>query len=252
MSFTHLAFSSDGVRPLSALDRGATGTVVSLSPADPSRADRLEALGVTPGAVMVVLQRFPCVVFRCDQTELAVEQTVARSILIDIAEGPPARGLRPPPRGTAAMPDFRREDLMRFAIATIVALTLVGCSSLQPLPIRAGDTCFTCGRLIAEPKLAAEMIDANGRAYKFETVTCMAKDLVGHPAEKPATFVTDWSTGKWLPASNATYVRAVVDEATLAKSYYAFRSADTAAAFAKEKTSPAIDWTTVQRQVKGN
>ena len=151
------------------------------------------------------------------------------------------------------MPDFRREDLMRFAIAALVVLTLVGCSSLQPLPIRAGDTCFTCGRVITEPKLAAEMIDANGRAYKFETVTCLTKYVVNHPSEKLAgTFVTDWSTGKWLPASNATYVRAVVDQVSLAKSYYAFRSADVAAAFAKEKASVTIDWATVQQQVKGN
>jgi copper chaperone NosL len=151
------------------------------------------------------------------------------------------------------MPDFRREDLMRFAIAALVALTLVGCTSLQPLPIRAGDTCYACGRVISEPKLAAEMIDAGGRAYKFDTVTCLAKYLVGHPSETPkGTFVTDWSTGKWLPADTATYVRAVVDESTMAKSYYAFRSADAAASFAKEKTSTAVDWTTVQQQVKGN
>ncbi len=155
--------------------------------------------------------------------------------------------------GTAAMPDFRREDAMRFAIAALAALTLLGCSALKPLPIRGGDTCFACGKVIAEPKLAAQIIDAGGRAYKFENVTCLAKYLVNHPSEQPAgTFVTDWSTGKWLPAADATYVRAVVDESNLAKSYYAFRSAPTAADFAKEKASAAIDWPAVQRQVKGN
>jgi copper chaperone NosL len=142
---------------------------------------------------------------------------------------------------------------MRFALAALAALTVLGCSSLQPLPIRAGDTCFACGRVIAEPRLAAEMIDASGRAYKFENVTCLAKYLVNHPSEQPAgTFVTDWSTGKWLPAGDATYVRAVIDEASLAKSYYAFRSASSAADFAKEKASAAVDWPAVQQQVKGN
>jgi Fe2+ transport system protein FeoA len=47
------------------------------------RADRLAALGVTTGAAITVLQTFPGIVFECDQTEVAVERTVARAILID-------------------------------------------------------------------------------------------------------------------------------------------------------------------------
>jgi Fe2+ transport system protein FeoA len=48
------------------------------------RAERLAALGVTPGAAIRVLQTFPGIVFECDQTEMAVERAVARSILIDL------------------------------------------------------------------------------------------------------------------------------------------------------------------------
>jgi Fe2+ transport system protein FeoA len=50
---------------------------------NPGRADRLAALGVTPGAVVEVLQRFPGVVFLCDHTELAVEPAVARAIIVE-------------------------------------------------------------------------------------------------------------------------------------------------------------------------
>jgi len=50
---------------------------------NPDRADRLMALGVTPGAKVTILQRFPGVVFLCDQTELAVEPAVARSIVVE-------------------------------------------------------------------------------------------------------------------------------------------------------------------------
>jgi Fe2+ transport system protein FeoA len=49
------------------------------------RAERLGALGVTPGAPLEVLQTFPSVVFRCDQTELAVEPAVARAVLVDLS-----------------------------------------------------------------------------------------------------------------------------------------------------------------------
>jgi Fe2+ transport system protein FeoA len=39
-------------------------------------------MGVTPGARVTMLQRFPGIVFQCDQTELAVERAVADAILI--------------------------------------------------------------------------------------------------------------------------------------------------------------------------
>jgi Fe2+ transport system protein FeoA len=51
------------------------------------RVERLLALGVTAGAPVTVLQIFPGVVFRCDQTEIAVERDVADVILITPAEG---------------------------------------------------------------------------------------------------------------------------------------------------------------------
>jgi Fe2+ transport system protein FeoA len=72
------------MRRLSSLPAGTTGRVIRVTGEDPSRADRLTALGVTPGAVITVLQTFPGVVFQCDQTELAVEPAVATSILVEI------------------------------------------------------------------------------------------------------------------------------------------------------------------------
>ena len=48
------------------------------------RAERLSALGVTPGATIHVLQTFPGIVFECDQTEMAVERRVAAAIYVEI------------------------------------------------------------------------------------------------------------------------------------------------------------------------
>jgi Fe2+ transport system protein FeoA len=63
---------------------GERGVVAALDDRDPARADRLIALGVTRGATVIVLQMFPGVVFQCDQTELAIERTVASAILVDL------------------------------------------------------------------------------------------------------------------------------------------------------------------------
>ena len=62
---------------------GEGGVVVRVAADDGGRADRLAALGVTPGAAIRLLQRFPGFVFRCDETELAVEPSVANHILVD-------------------------------------------------------------------------------------------------------------------------------------------------------------------------
>jgi Fe2+ transport system protein FeoA len=84
----HLLSRSDGARPLAALAPGQSGTVhhVAAHHRDRERVDRLHALGVTPGAAILVLQTSPGIIFRCDQTELAIEHAVAETILVMLAE----------------------------------------------------------------------------------------------------------------------------------------------------------------------
>ena len=81
MSCMRLAFSSDK-QPLTALEEGDHATVIEVRADRHGRADRLLALGVTPGAVVTMMQRFPGVVFLCDQTELAVERAVADAVIV--------------------------------------------------------------------------------------------------------------------------------------------------------------------------
>ena len=82
MSSMRLAFTSDGGRPLPSLAEGAHAIVVDVRADRAGRADRLLSLGVTPGARVTLLQRFPGIVFLCDQTELAVERAVADAIIV--------------------------------------------------------------------------------------------------------------------------------------------------------------------------
>jgi ferrous iron transport protein A len=73
-------------RRLSSLEEGERAIVVDVSADRQGRADRLLALGVTPGALVTMLQRFPGVVFLCDQTELAVERNVADAVIVRLEE----------------------------------------------------------------------------------------------------------------------------------------------------------------------
>jgi DtxR family Mn-dependent transcriptional regulator len=70
------------VRSLASFAEGTHGIIVDVLTHAEARAGRLLALGVSPGARIEVLQTFPGIVFRCDQTELAVERGVATAILV--------------------------------------------------------------------------------------------------------------------------------------------------------------------------
>jgi DtxR family transcriptional regulator, Mn-dependent transcriptional regulator len=82
----HLMSSSNRVRRLSALDAGDRGTVDRIVAHHGERVERLLALGVTPGARVSVLQTSPAIVFSCDQTEFAVERSVADAIFVRTLE----------------------------------------------------------------------------------------------------------------------------------------------------------------------
>jgi Fe2+ transport system protein FeoA len=83
MSFGSSVSSFEHGRRLATLAVGERGVVLRVLRDNPARADRLMALGVTPGARVRLLQRFPGFVFECDQTELAIEPSVARSIVVE-------------------------------------------------------------------------------------------------------------------------------------------------------------------------
>ena len=75
--------SIERARRLASLEVGERGVVRRVLRDNPARAERLSALGVTPGARIRLLQRSPGFVFECDETELAVEPSVAHSILVE-------------------------------------------------------------------------------------------------------------------------------------------------------------------------
>jgi Fe2+ transport system protein FeoA len=72
--------------PLSELRPATAGRVVRVLRDLTGRAERLAALGVTAGASIRLLQRFPVFVFECDQTEIAIESAMATVILVEIDE----------------------------------------------------------------------------------------------------------------------------------------------------------------------
>ncbi|MGI6605136.1 MAG: FeoA family protein [bacterium] len=61
-------------------------SVLGLNTENPGDLNKLMALGVLPGAPLTLLQRHPSYVLRIGETVLALDEKIARSILV----GPPA------------------------------------------------------------------------------------------------------------------------------------------------------------------
>lgn len=138
---------------------------------------------------------------------------------------------------------------MRTAVPVVVGLFIVlACSSLKPVAINTGDICENCRRAIINTKVAAEVVEPNGLAMKFRTVSCMAKFMEQHPAEGSGVFVTDFHTGRFVPATSAVFVKAPLDDGTNERDYVAFRDVASAVEFGRTNGSSPVDWPSVMKQ----
>lgn len=70
------------IAPATALEIGETGRVAYLALTDHALSHQLASLGVAPGVPLRMHQRWPSFVFKCEETELALEESIARNIFV--------------------------------------------------------------------------------------------------------------------------------------------------------------------------
>lgn len=64
------------------LDIGEKARVAYLSAPQFARLQKLSALGLAPGGTLKLLQKFPSFVVQCDETQIALEEEIARDIYV--------------------------------------------------------------------------------------------------------------------------------------------------------------------------
>lgn len=88
---------------------------------------------------------------------------------------------------------------------------LVGCrtSKIEPVALALEDMCSYCKMAISETRYAAELIDSEGQAFKFDDIGCMANFIKSkkNTAKAVAYFVMDFDERQWIKAEDAYYVR---------------------------------------------
>lgn len=99
-----------------------------------------------------------------------------------------------------------------FRLCVIVVLTLLaGCqtNTTEPVALAPEDMCSFCRMAISEKRYAAELLDSEGRAFKFDDIGCMGNFVNrSQPnAKVTAYFVMDFDERVWIKAEAAYYVR---------------------------------------------
>lgn len=120
------------------------------------------------------------------------------------------------------------------AAAAFLALAGCGRREVQPVEIYPEDMCALCRMAVSDQRFAAEIIEEDGTAHKFDDLGCLeqfrARDTTLAVA---AVFVKDYTTGAWLPEAAGTIVTTGVNT-PMGSGRVAFANADQARAFAAE------------------
>jgi NosL. len=102
--------------------------------------------------------------------------------------------------------------LTRAALALAALLLLPGfSSSVKPVEILPeADACASCRMSVQKDRFASELLMQDGGVMKFDEIGCMVnytKKQRLSPQAIKAIFVHDFTTGNWLPLSEAVLVK---------------------------------------------
>ena len=102
--------------------------------------------------------------------------------------------------------------VVAFWIVLVIAIFLTAClqKAVDPVEIEASEMCSYCKMAISEKRYAAEFIDKEGEAYKFDDLGCMKEFLHTKKLGQNVPqyyFAVDYESKRWLPAHLASFVR---------------------------------------------
>lgn len=123
-------------------------------------------------------------------------------------------------------------------------LILWGCGkpSLQPVEIEPTDMCSFCRMAVSEMRYAAEIVDRDEIAYKFDDIGCMLRFLREHKINGAAVFVRDYDGSGWMSAYQAQYVRSDAIPSPMGGHMIALKHKAAAEEYAKRFQGTVLDW----------
>ena len=98
----------------------------------------------------------------------------------------------------------------KMVLIVLMLLALIVACTVEPKPIEYGsDACSFCQMTIVDRQHAAEMVTKKGKAYKYDAIECMVRDLNrNHDASQVGiVLITDFAeAGNLVDAKKAAYL----------------------------------------------
>jgi copper chaperone NosL len=95
---------------------------------------------------------------------------------------------------------------------------------------------------ISQPQYAAQVVDQDGNAYKFDDIGCMLRYLREHTLPQRRLYVMDYVNRQWLEAERTVFVRSNAIESPMASGLAAFRDHSAAQQFLGNSSGQMISF----------
>jgi copper chaperone NosL len=143
----------------------------------------------------------------------------------------------------------------QFKIFFVALLTLLLSCSNDPEPIIFGhDECALCKMTISDEKYGAEIVNINGKNYKFDALECMAKYLNDKEIEQEkvhSVWTVDYANPKQLiDAEKAYYLRSRSLPSPMAMFFTSFSDKSELKAIQSEHSGDILNWEEIKSIVK--
>lgn len=144
---------------------------------------------------------------------------------------------------------------IQFKIITLALLLLLVSCSVEPEQIDFGhDECELCKMTISEQKYGAEIVNKNGKSYKFDALECMVKyinDKLIESEKIHSVWTIDYSNPKTLiDAEKAFYLRSKSLPSPMAMFFTSFSNKSDLEKTKKEHLGDVLNWDDIQTIVK--
>lgn len=145
-----------------------------------------------------------------------------------------------------------RVGLILFLTAA-TAVVFMGCEP-KPQPIQYGsDECAYCRMFVTDAEFASQIVNKQGRAYKFDSVECMAAYDITN--EDPANVHSKWvpnfhNRDEWVEAEIAVYLHSETLRSPMGLFISSYADRETAEEMQNEYGGDIINYNEVKKLVE--
>lgn len=140
------------------------------------------------------------------------------------------------------------------SVLTAILLLLTGCEP-EPQPIQYGsEECSYCRMMITESQFASQLLNRQGRSYKFDSIECMAAfdqtNVEEEEMDVHSLWVPDFTSGEeWLKVEEAHFLHSETLRSPMGLYLTAHQTHDLAREYQNEYRGDILDWPAVKELV---